>query len=498
MLSTAIVLCAALASPQERPVQDRAVHHPAFEGLSKRWGQAMRDLGVPGMAVVVVERDRIVHLETFGERDVERGLPVTPDTMFYIASATKPFVAMGLVALVDDGKVDLDEPVVRYLPRFRLADEAATRAITVRDLLCHRPGIQSFPIVFLDAYTGEITEDRYYHFLESVRPSGEITYSNVHFTLAGRVIEALAGKPWKDFLDERIFTPAGMDHTTGYATWMYAQEDVAYPTLVREGGPELSPVRKTDEVMHAAGGLGTSIHDLGRWLILNLNGGAIDGEQVISPEGIAEMQRPQSVFEEPDGWLRRIFGFGLGWFQGEYRGHRYLQHGGGYVGASAQVCFLPDERIGVAVVANTDGPGQGICQGVSIDVLDLLLGDESGYDFFEGLAEQVAEMRARGDGRPKGPNPAESEGGLSLEPRAYTGVFTSEHFGTLRIALEEGRLVGRLGILALELVSTGPDAFTAYAPGALEAAGRFEPNAREEVAAVSFELDEGMRLRFER
>jgi hypothetical protein len=126
------------------------------------------------------------------------------------------------------------------------------------------------------------------------------------------------------------------------------------------------------------------------------------------------------------------------------------------------------------------------------------LGDESGYDALDGLAERAARARAEAVPQAPGPNPTEAEGGLSLEPRAYTGAYANEHWGTLHVALEDGRLVGRLGILDLELVSEGPDAFTAIAPGALEASGHFERDGRDEVVAVSLLAAGGVTVRFER
>src|SRR5262245_22196048 len=161
--------------------------------LRERWARAMESLRVPGLAVVAVRGDEVVLLETAGVRNLDRQ-PVTPDTLFYIASCTKPFTATLVAQLAEAGRVDLDAPVKRYLPRFRVADAELTERLSVRDLLAHRQGLNSGAIVFLDAFTGEITKDRYYHFLGAVRPAKRYGYSNVHFTLAGRVVEAVEGK----------------------------------------------------------------------------------------------------------------------------------------------------------------------------------------------------------------------------------------------------------------------------------------------------------------
>ncbi len=470
---------------------------PSLSALSARWREAAESFRVPGYAVTVVRDGAVVHSEAWGLRDSVKGLPVTADSMFYIASATKPYVAMALVLLAEEGKVDLDAPVKRYLPRFELADADATAEVTVRDLLCHKRGINSFPVVFLDAYTGEITEDRYYHFLKEAEPSGRVDYTNVHFTLAGRVIEAVSGKHWKDFLDERLFTPAGMDRTTGYATWMYAQEDVSRPTLATPEG-FVHGTHKVDETMHAAGGLGTSIHDLGRWLLLNLGRGEIDGERIVGAAAVEEMFALHGKFRKPDGWLRKMEGYGLGWNAGTYRGNRYMQHGGGYIGTAAHVSFLPDAGVGVAVVANTDGGGHGFCQVVSIDVYDAFLEDDSDYDPLPGFLSQAERIYARGAVEEDEPEPLGAEG-LSLEPELYPGTYTNEHWGTVRVELsDEGRLVGRMGNLRLTFLAVDEDDFVVESPRALNASGYFEISAIEEVVALVVEVDDGVEATFTR
>jgi CubicO group peptidase (beta-lactamase class C family) len=426
-------------------------------GLGERWESAMRDIGVPGMAVVVVRGNDVIYTEALGLRDPEKELPVTPDTMFYIASCTKSYTAMGLLTLVEDGKVDLDGPVKKHLPRLELSDAALTAALTSRDLLSHAKGIDSDPIVTLDAYTGEITEDRFYYWLRQAGIKGSFQYSNVHYTLAGRLIEAVTGKPWRDYLEERIFKPAGMLRTTGYASRMYGDSDCAIPSAMKDGKFVLAATRKTDKVMHAAGGLGASIHDLGRWLRVNLNGGEIDGKRIVSRETIVQMQTTQVRGESRSRLAGRTReGYGLGWFAGAYQGRRVLDHGGGYEGTSASVSFLPVERIGVAVVANAGGP---LPELVAIDVYNRLLGIDA-PDALPSVREQAAQRRARekDESSKPGPNPTVGEG-LSLAPQAYVGTYVNPDWGTLVIQLVDGELRGRLGELSVRLVSTGKNQF---------------------------------------
>src|SRR5262245_34013978 len=155
---------------------------PELEGLESRWRDAMQALDVPDFAIVVVQGDDVILLDAFGNSDPEKSRAATPDTMYYIASCTKVYLATALQLLAEEGKLGLNDPVKKHLPRFTLADPAQVGTITLRDLLCHRPGLNDGQIVFADAYSGQITEDFYYKRLAFVKPAGEVRYSNLHFT----------------------------------------------------------------------------------------------------------------------------------------------------------------------------------------------------------------------------------------------------------------------------------------------------------------------------
>jgi CubicO group peptidase (beta-lactamase class C family) len=442
---------------EEKPKGARAVNSLDGKGrreLRQRWTRAMQDLRVPGMAVVVVQGDEVI-LETVGVRDLKKR-PVTPDTLFYIASCTKPFTATLVARLAEDGKLDLDAPVKRYLPRFQVADDQLTEKLSVRDLLAHRQGLNSRPIVFLDAFTGEITEDRYYHFLKSVKPSKKFGYSNVHFTLAGRVVEAVEGKGWREAMEARLFKPAGMTRTTGYASRLYGDPDAAIPLEPKGEGWVPCAARKSDRTMHAAGGLGSTARDLGRWLRLNLGTDEI-GTRVVAGETIKQLQKLQiaavSKTRVPD---YQTDGYGLGWEVATYKRHRVIRHGGGYDGASALIAFMPEKKIGVAVVMNAGGPVQPLTEIVVLDVFNRLLGID-GTDVLPSLIAHVKKTQAKA-GAPADPLPVSAKN-LSLPPKAYVGTYKNEHWGTLRIENKDGNLAVAIGDLPVPVKSTATNTF---------------------------------------
>ncbi len=483
------LLTVAFGTPAAAPPTIREVAE--FEGLYDRWVEAMDGLGVPAFAVAVVKDGRLYALDAMGPRDTETGAPIDGDTIFYIASITKTYLAAGIVALAEEGRIDLDAPVRSYLPLFALADEEATSTVTVRDLLCHRPGIDSGPIVYLDAYTGQITEDRYYRWLGRVTPSGSVQYSNVHFTLLGRVIEAVTGESWKDYLQQRIFEPAGMSRTTAYASRMYGDPNAAVPLILTANGWVPSRVRKTDRTMHAAGGMGTTARDAARWIELQFGGGSIDGATVLTEASVADMHAFQSKLEEPRGRIRRREGFGLGWHRGTFRGRPYLTHGGGYVGAATHVSFLPEHGIGVVVFCNSQGPANGLIDIVSIDVYDRLLGETGHADLLPPYKERATQLRLRMlEPAASGANPVVAEEGLSREPEAYVGVFTNADWGAVDVRLADRMLVGVIGDLSLTLHSTATDRFTAVATAGLDFEGSFVVDGEGRVAAVQLGVDD--------
>lgn len=413
--------------------------------LEARWTEAMEQTGVPGFAVAVTDRNGVVYARGFGHRSLDPVLPFTLDTPAYIASVTKVFTAAAVMQLVERGLVDLDTPVKTYLPRFSLKDKALTESITVRDLLCHRYGLSSDPIVFAEAYTGQITDDLFYRELASADIAGTWEYSNLHFTLLGRVIESVTGENWRDYLQKNIFSPLHLDHTTARASELYGGEGSAVPLMRSEGAWVLADVRKTDSTMHAAGGMGSSALDLATWLRAWMNHGEAGGIRILSENSVREMLSPQSQpgthylqFERPE--------MGLGWYLGRYRDQLLVHHFGSYTGAHAHCSFMPSAGIGVAVIANWDDRARALLHQVAADIYDAKLGI-SVDDPWPTLLSAIKPHIATGEKGTKSRETAPLHFRLPLS--AYSGAYTSESWGTLELIAEGETLEGRIGSLPL-------------------------------------------------
>jgi CubicO group peptidase (beta-lactamase class C family) len=461
----ATVACAASSAghAQSPPGFDSA---PGLDGLRARWAPLLAEFEVPGMAIAVVKDGTVHAIETFGVRYPGSAEPPTPDTMYYIASITKTYVATAICAMADDGLLSLDDPVNRHLPRFDLAG-TADDSITIRDLLCHRPGISCEAIVLLDAFTGEITEDRYYRWLATVAPGPGMSYQNIHYTLLGRVIEARTGKPWRDYLDERIFRPAGLTRTTGYASRMYGDPDCAIPMELVAGAWRECALRKTDRTMHAAGGLGASATDAARWLVLHVNDGEIDGNRVLSASAAREMRVLAAPFPKPSGSLRIMEGFGLGWQVGTFHGTPLCSHGGGYAGTYSYYAMLPEKRAGLVILINASGAAAGLGDVIAIDVLDRLIDGDERVDVLDAYRNRIAARKKERDERAAGPEAVPAAPALSFPLAAYAGRYLNEDLDTITVRTDGEQLVIALGDCRLDVTAADrPDACRVLGPAA--------------------------------
>ena len=307
----------------------------------------MRELRIPGLAVGIVQGDRIVHLKGFGIADPSER-PVTPRTPFVLGSVSKSLTALAIMQLVAAGKVELDAPVRRYLPWFRLADAQASALITVRHLLTHTGGLprsaDGQTVYVRD--TGEGALERQIRGLASVpapRPAGTAyEYTNADFNILGLVVEAVSGQPFGDYLQARVFTPLGMQHS---ATRPEAAHDLAMGYRYWFGRPV--PARMPAAPANLPSGfIIASAEDMTHVLVAHLNGGRYAGETVLSATSIDTLQQP---FATGVGTLQA----GIAWDVIETRnGVRMLAKDGATANYHARLVLLPGGKWGVIVLAN--------------------------------------------------------------------------------------------------------------------------------------------------
>ncbi|WP_216901002.1 serine hydrolase [Nocardia alni] len=415
----------------------------ALEGELERFA-------VPGMAVGVVQDGQVVLARGFGLRDVAAGLPATERTLFAIGSTTKAFTATLLAALVGDGLLEWDRPVREYLPRLRLHDPVATDLLTARDLLCHRSGLPRHDIVWYanpELSRREVVEQRLRH-LEPNRTFREVwQYNNLMYLIAGYLAGELLGSSWEQGIRERLFTPLGMTGTCFSPQEARSGTDWSRGYRERDGVREEMPP-KHFPVCAPAGSIYSCVADLARWVQANLNGGRLDGREVIDPTALRTLQAPaMALGQEARLWPERFgIGYGLGWGLESYRGQRLVHHGGNIDGYSAKVVMAPDAAAGVIVLA--DHQASLLPDAACYLVMDELLG-LTPLPWGERMAELQQSARAGAKEATRRQRAASADTPHAHPEAAYLGEYHHPGYGTLHVTAGEDGLTARLGVLDL-------------------------------------------------
>ncbi len=398
----------------------------------------LNDWQVPGVAVAVIQGDRVILAEGFGLRDVEQRQPVTAETVFAAGSTTKAFTALTVGLLKDEGKLDWDRPVRTYLPEFRLRDSYAGERVTPRDLLAHRTGVPGHDLMWYGSPASRADLLGHLGELEgSADLRSRFQYQNLMYMSVGALVEKAAGRRWEDVVRERLFTPLGMRSSSLNLEALRGVENRASPYERRAaGGIEKVPLRSFDAVA-PAGSLNSNVVDLAKWVRLQLGDGRFEGRRVVSGATLLETQTPQIIVRDPS--LTRLFLdegqpyllYGLGWYVQPYRGHNLIHHGGNIDGFTAFVSFLPQDDIGVVVLSNL---GQTyLPYALAFHVYDRLLGlpakDWSG--FFRARRQELEtatenQRKAEEEDRKLGTRP-------SHPIEEYAGLYQHPAYGDLRI-----------------------------------------------------------------
>ena len=351
----------------------------ALKNLDADIERLRRAWDVPGLAVAIVTPDRVVYARGFGQRNVARGLAVTENTLFGIASCSKSIGAATVCLLAQDGRLDLDAPVHDAWPAFRLADDYATLHVTPRDLLSHRTGLPRHDLVWYHAPA--VPRAELVRRLRFLPPADEVRtafhYSNLGYTTLSELVREASPDhaTWEAVTKRRVLGPLGMARTNFSVRDSERDTDHALPYRFRAAGllaaprsgqkkdgagadaaPPLEalPLENVDAV-GAAANINSSAAEMGLWLRATLTDGRLDGRQVIPAEALHATHEPQMAYDltTPDEDVYTDT-YGMGWVIGTYRGYRYLTHSGSLDGFTCEMACLPGEGVGVVVLANLD------------------------------------------------------------------------------------------------------------------------------------------------
>jgi CubicO group peptidase (beta-lactamase class C family) len=425
---------------------------------------ALRSWDVPGVAVAIVRDDEVVYLKGFGVRALGRKDPVTPDTVFPIASCTKAFTTTAMAMLVDEGKLSWDDPVRKHLDYFHLADPSADALVTLRDLVTHRTGLGGHELLW---YRSPWSQEEIVRRIGRVKLDdtfrGSFHYQTTMFTAAGLAAAAAAKTPWADLVQTRILDPLEMTHTSFTTTAAERTPDHASPhRRDRLGQLDVIPWYKI-EVPEPAGSIHSTARDLARWLRFQLGDGTCAGKRLVSAAGLAETHTPQNIIRL-EGTTRAMnpdtfqLNYGMGWVLHDYRGHALVEHAGAIDGFRAHLTLVPEAHAGIVLLNNRHQTWMNIA--LSNTLVDVLLGlprkDWTGY--FQGVVRQEeAQTEARYHEREA---QRHRQTQPSRELTAYAGTYEEPAYGTAEVALENGTLVWRWSTFTCPLAHYHYDTFT--------------------------------------
>lgn len=442
-----------------------------LEGFEQFVNDAMEQWQVPGVAVGIVKGDKLVYAKGFGCRDVENDLPVTPETIFAIGSSTKSFTAASAGIMVDDGKLDWHTPIRKWLPGFELQDRFATERMNVADLLCHRSGLPRHDLLWIDTpRTREELIARFKH----LEPSKDFRtlwqYQNLMYLTAGFVAGIVNESTWEELVQERIFKPLEMNSSNLSVTDSQKMDNYALPYAVpdyKSGERKRIDFRNIDTI-GPAGSINSNVLDMANWLIMNLNGGKFKDQQVVKEDTLKEIHSAQMPLV-PAAMLFPPFethpeigqaSYGFGWFIQNYRGHRWLHHGGNIDGFNAIISLLPNEEYGIVVLSNLSGA---IALPILGNVLDRLLGLEPldwNKIWLEFRDEQLKQADASEEKTKESQIP-DTKPSHPLED--YTGEFEHPGYGTLKVDQRDTQLCATYNTLEFVLTHHHYDMFLAKA-----------------------------------
>ena len=416
-----------------------------LEALNDYFEKARIDWEVPGLAIGIVKDDSLVFAKGYGIREVGKEELVDANSMYAIASNTKAYTAAALMMLQEEGKLNLDDKVKKYLPYFEMYDTYVTEKMTIRDLLCHRSGLETFSgdlVWYGTKYSREEVVKRAKFLEPKYNFRTDFGYQNIMFIAAGEIVSKVSGMTWDEFLKERIFNPLSMTRTNTSIKDFDNMENIAMPHTLDDGNVISIPYENWDNI-GGAGAINSCVNDVSKWIMLQLNRGEINGERIFSEKSSHEMWQAHTINSVSGGsmsvWPSTHFkNYALGWSVWDYHGMKIVNHGGGYDGVITTTVLIPEKDMGFVILTNKNSS---LYYALMYKILDIFLSDEDtdwSTRFLSrikaGEENALKEKEAQELTRVKKAKP-------SFKKEEYSGTYSSDLYGDVEVRLENGDLM---------------------------------------------------------
>jgi CubicO group peptidase (beta-lactamase class C family) len=412
---------------------------------------AIKKFNVAGIAIAIVKDGKVIHKKGYGVRSADTKLPVDEHTNFQIASNSKAFTTAALSILIDEGKLNWKDKVKTYLPEFKMYNDYVTENFLVEDLLCHRSGLglgvgdlMGFPDGSDFTIKDILGSFQYFKPVSPFRT--KFDYDNLLYWVAGELITRVSGMSWEKFIQTRIMQPLQMNNSFASLNEINDRSNIATAHSTETADGKIKTIGLFKEIINgAAGGILSNADDMSKWLIMQLNQGKYgnNAEKKLFEEARQrEMWTIHTVLpSNPSPRYNSHFtGYGLGWFLDEAKGNLVVSHTGGLPGMLSKVSMLPDLKLGIVILTNTENGGGALFSAVNNTIVDSYLGLEK-IDWVDRYAKRLQERRGEADSVTKKVwQTVAAAKKTTINPADYIGIYEDKWFGKMEVFLKDGQL----------------------------------------------------------
>ncbi len=413
--------------------------------------KAMKEFKVAGVAIAVVKDGKIVHEKGYGVKSVDTKLPVNVNTNFQIASNSKAFTTAALSILVDEGKISWKDKVKKYIPEFKMYNDYVTENFLIEDLLCHRSGLglgvgdlMFFPDGGDFTITDVVTSFQYFKPVSAFRTKYD--YDNLLFVVAGEVTARVSGMPWEQFIETRIMKPLQMNNSAASLKGIKDINNIATPHSTEGENGEIRTISLYKKIINgAAGGVISNVNDMSKWVIMQLNKGKYGDDlnkQIFSEARQREMWKIHTVFDlNPNSRYNSHFaGYGLGWNLVDIKGNLNVTHTGGIPGMLTKVSLIPDMKLGIIILTNTENGGGALFNSVHNSIIDSYL-DLDKLDYIARYSQSLKDRKGNSDSTTINVwKQVELAKNTKINVNDYVGIYEDNWFGKVEIFMRENQL----------------------------------------------------------
>jgi len=410
--------------------------------------KTIRNFDVPGISVAIVKNGKVVLAKGYGVKSILTKEKVDANTLFGIASNSKAFTSAALAMLVDEGKLKWDDKVIKYLPNFKMYNEYVTNEFTIRDLLTHRSGLGlgAGDLMFwpggADFTPKDVVEN-----LQYLKPVSafrtKYDYDNLLYIVAGEVIQKVSGKSWCDFIEERIMKPLEMNNSAASFVRLKDTTNVIAPHVPTDGKLKVVS-RYKDPIFDAAAGIYSSVNDLSKWMIMQLQNGKYgpDNKSLISEKEHNEMWTPQTIMSinTAPPYNSHFKSYGLGWQLSDIKGYKQVAHSGALEGIYTQTTLFPELNLGIVVLTNQQSGAafSAITNTIKDSYLNIPFSD-----YVELYSKREKDNIAEADKTTTevwATIAKNKKDKLKIDLKKYEGIFVDNWFGQIEISQKKGKL----------------------------------------------------------